>query len=156
MSYHAHETLQDRPAYLSSFISRHPRALHTETFSWQPPFFHPECSPTGDFHSPNTWVPTWLATVRLGTAFLYPTPCLHLLGGTAFITQSYNPLCGQRQCLVHLVAKGQASKIVRGVNERVTTSVPQRTLRTLETSALPGGALVGTQAREKVTPRGLL
>lgn len=89
-----------------------------------------------------------------GTAFLYPTPCLHLLGGTVFITQSYNPLCGQRQCLVHLSAKGQASKIVRGVNERVTTRVPKRTLRTLETSALPGGALVGTQAREKVTPGG--
>lgn len=91
-----------------------------------------------------------------GTAFLYPTPCLHLLGGTAFITQSHSPLCGQRLCLVHLFAKRQASKIVCGVNERVTTSVPKRTLRTLETSALPGGGLVGPQAGEKVTPRGLL
>lgn len=35
------------------------------------------------------------------------------------------------------------------MNERVTTSVPTWTLRTLETSALPGGGLVGTRAREK-------
>lgn len=33
------------PAYLPSFNSRHPHVLHGKTFSWQPPFFHPERSP---------------------------------------------------------------------------------------------------------------
>lgn len=45
-----------------------------------------------------------------GTAFFYPAPRLQLLRGTAFITQSYNPLCGQALCLTHLSAKGEASK----------------------------------------------
>lgn len=43
--------------------------------------------------------------------FLLLTPRLQLLGSTAFNTQSYAPLCGQRLCLVHFGAKEQAPKI---------------------------------------------
>lgn len=92
------------------------------------------------------------------TAFFYSVLRLQLPGGIAFITQSYNPIYKQGLCLVHLSAKGKASKkIVCEVNERVMTVILKQTLRSSETSALAGGGLVGTQRREKlVTSQGLL
>lgn len=76
---------------------------------------------------------------------------------STYLSPNPTVLYVDRDCASFIsLPKGRHPRIVCGVNERVTTSVPKRTLRTVETSALPGGGLVGTRAREKVPPRGLL
>lgn len=88
-------------------------------------------------------------------AFFYSAARLQLLGGTAFITQTYNHLCGQGLCLVHLSAKGKASKNRLWGVERETIVALKRTLSSSGTSALPGDGSLGSRGKEKwVPPRG--
>ena len=105
------------PAYLSSFISRPLRALHTDTFSCHLSSTRnvlqsgssilqtPEC--LSDHMAGNCQAQ---GRYPSGTAFFYPASRLQLLGGAEFITRSYNPFCGQGLCLVHSSPKREASK----------------------------------------------
>lgn len=70
--------------------------------------------------------------------FLLPIPRLQLLGSTAFNTQSYDPLCGQRLSVVYFGAKEQAPRIICGVNEKINDRHSKTDARTLSDACTSG------------------